>query len=289
MRAVLIATCAELPFGDDDGVALLEALSLLDVRARWQVWDDPVANWADHLVVVRSTWDYSRDRDAFLAWAAQVPRIENPAAVLGWNSDKTYLRDVAEAGLPVVATTFVAPGETACFPTTGEFVLKPSVGAGSMGVGRFDATDAANANSHLAALHDAGRVALVQPYLDEVDVAGETALVYFDGTYSHAIRKGAMLAPQTTTPLDRLAPSTLYAFEHIEAREPSAAELAVGEQAMTIVRARLGTDLLYARVDLLPTLGGPVLVELELTEPSLFLSYADGAADRLAAAIAART
>ncbi len=34
--------------------------------------------------------------------------------------------------------------------------------------------------------------------------------------------------------------------------------------------------------------GAPRLIELELTEPSLFLGYAPGAADRLAGAIADR-
>jgi len=282
-----LATCAALPSGDEDGDPLVAALAARGVSARWQVWTDPGASWEDDLVVVRSTWDYTRDRDAFLSWANAVPRLENPAEVIAWNSDKSYLRDLADAQVPVVPTTFLPPGELAPLPV-GEFVVKPSVGAGSMGVGRFaaDAGDAARA--HVTSLHNAGRIVLVQPYLTDVDTAGETALVYVEGDYSHAIRKGAMLAPQVSNPLNELSTDALYVFEQIEAREPSVAELAVGAQVMQVLRARLGANLLYARVDLLPTPAGPMLIELELTEPSLFLGYDDKAADRLAAAIAAR-
>jgi glutathione synthase/RimK-type ligase-like ATP-grasp enzyme len=285
---VVLTTCADLPDGDEDGAALVASLAARGVSARWQVWNDPAASWADELVVVRSTWDYTRDRDAFVAWAQSVPRLANPADVIAWNSDKTYLRDLADAGVPVVPTTFVAPGESAPLPVFGEFVVKPSVGAGSRGAGRFadDAVDAAQA--HVATLHDAGRIVLVQPYVTDVDTAGETALIYVEGRFSHAIRKGAMLPPQMAHPLNELSAETLYVFEQVQARQASAAELAVGEQVIQVLRDRLGGDLLYARVDLLPTPAGPVLIELELTEPSLFLSYADEAADRFADAITKR-
>lgn len=282
---VVIATCAELPAGDEDGDALVAALADRGVAARWQVWNDPAASWADDLVVVRSTWDYTSDRDGFVAWARSMPRLANPAEVIAWNSDKTYLRDLAEAGVPVVSTTFFAPGETARLPLAGEFVVKPSVGAGSMGAGRFAADAADAARAHVTSLHDAGRTVLVQPYVTDVDTVGETALVYLDGVFSHAIGKGAMLPAGMVHPADGYR---LYVEERIEAREASAAELAVGDQVMRLLRAWFGADLLYARVDLLPAPAGPLLIELELTEPSLFLSYDAKAADRLAEAIAVR-
>ena len=282
---VAIATCAELPSGDEDGDALVAALGARGVTARWVVWNDPAASWAQDLVVVRSTWDYTRDRDAFLAWARCVPRLVNPAEVIAWNSDKTYLRDLAAAGVPVVPTTFVPPGRIAELPVDGEFVVKPSVGAGSMGAGRFAADDVQAAQAHVGALHDAGRIVLVQPYLSDVDVAGETALVYVDGDFSHAISKGAMLPAGVVHPPQGYQ---LYVEEQVAARDPSQLECAIGERVMQVLRARVGAELLYARVDLLPTPSGPVLVELELTEPSLFLGFDPKAADRLADAIAMR-
>jgi glutathione synthase/RimK-type ligase-like ATP-grasp enzyme len=285
---VVLTTCADLPDGDEDGDSLVASLAARGVTARWQVWNDPAAAWGDELVVVRSTWDYTRDRDAFVDWAHSVPRLANPADVIAWNSDKTYLHDLADAGVPVVPTTFVAPGETAPLPVSGEFVLKPSIGAGSRGAGRFADDAVVAAQAHMATLHDAGRIVLIQPYVADVDTAGETALIYLDGRFSHAIRKGAMLPPEMTNSLHELSADRLYVFEQVQAREASPAELAVGEQVIAVLRDRLGADLLYARVDLLPTPAGPVLIELEITEPSLFLSFDDDATDRFADAITAR-
>ncbi|MEO6886226.1 MAG: hypothetical protein ABI232_08090, partial [Jatrophihabitantaceae bacterium] len=195
MPLVLLATCSELPTGDEDADALVEALDSVGVDARWQVWNDPAAKWDGGLVVVRSTWDYTSDRAAFLEWAKSVPRLENAATVIAWNSDKGYLRDLADVDVPVVPTTWVLPGADVELPQTGDVVIKPSVGAGSRGAGRFgpDARDAAR--EHVRALHEAGRSVLVQPYLDGIDTVGETALIYLDGVFSHAVAKAAMLAP----------------------------------------------------------------------------------------------
>jgi hypothetical protein len=126
---------------------------------------------------------------------------------------------------------------------------------------------------------------LVQPYLDAVDAAGETALIFFDGVFSHAVRKGPMLRPDARHAVDGGA---LFIEENITAREPSPAELALAERVFAHANAGLAENLLYARIDLLPGPDGPVLVELELVEPSLFFLHADGAADRFAAAISAR-
>jgi glutathione synthase/RimK-type ligase-like ATP-grasp enzyme len=211
-----------------------------------------------------------------------VPRLVNPAPVLAWNTDKRYLDELAAAGLPTVPTTFLAPGDAFAAPDGAELVVKPTVSAGSRDTRRHDGERRDAAIAHVAELHAAGRTAMVQPYLGDVDHAGETALLHFDGALSHAIRKGPMLAH------GRQPPSGLYAIEDIVAREPSAAELAVSERVMAAVAERFGT-LLYARVDLLPGPdGAPVLIELELTEPSLFFAHAPGSAERFARAIAAR-
>lgn len=291
MPSVLLATCAALPDGDEDGDLLVRALANAGVDARWAAWTDTNVAWDAGLVVLRSTWDYTADRDAFLDWVDGLPRVANSAGIVRWNTDKAYLRDLAAAGVPTVATLFAAPGETARFlEDVAEFVVKPSVGAGSRGVGRFthDRTD--EAHRHAAELHAAGRTVLVQPYLDAEDTAGETALIYVDGRFSHAIRKGPMLPAGAAHPVHR-GPD-LYVEERIEPRVPDAAELAVGAAVLDMVRDRFGGDQLYARVDLLPSREGPVVVELELTEPSLFLQEGTGDSDpaaTFAAAIAART
>ncbi|WP_375481511.1 RimK family alpha-L-glutamate ligase [uncultured Jatrophihabitans sp.] len=290
MSRVLLATCGRLPVGDEDAGLLESALRTEGIDPVWAVWDDPGADWATDLVVLRSTWDYTARRADFLSWAAAVPRLANSADVVDWNSDKVYLADLAGAGVPVVATSTPNSGDTAVFPPAAEVVVKPSVGSGSRDVGRFRTDEAGldAARTHVDRLRDGGYTALVQPYLADVDTRGETALVYVEGRFSHAARKGPMLAaghaPFTG---DDTPERALYKAEAIAAREPDAAELAVGEQALAAVRARFGTPL-YARVDLLPAPDGPVVVELELVEPSLFLAQADHAAATFAAAIAAR-
>ncbi|MFC9974056.1 RimK family alpha-L-glutamate ligase [Spirillospora sp. NPDC127200] len=273
---VALATCAGLPGGSDDVVALREALAALGVPAVPAVWDDAGVDWAAFdLVVVRSTWDYTDRREEFLAWAEGVPRLLNGAAVLRWNTDKRYLRDLAEAGVPVTPTLWDPPDLPADWP---EYVIKPAVSAGSRDTARWREGEEDRAREHLRALLSGGRTAMVQPYLSAIDTAGETALLFCDREFSHAARKAPILAAGTGV-LD--APNG----GQITAASATSEQLAVAHRALEAVPG----DLLYARVDLVPGPdGSPLLMELELTEPALFLDKAPGAADRYAKAIAER-
>jgi hypothetical protein len=285
-RHIAIATCEQLPGGDADEGLLVRALAGLGIRTSLVPWTAVGVDWAGFdLTVLRSTWDYADRRAEFLAWTRTVPRLHNPAGVVAGNSDKRYLAELIAAGLPVVPTGFLEPGQPAELPTSGEYVLKPSVGAGSRGAGRFDADrpdSATAAGAHLQALHGAGRTVLIQPYLDEVELYGETAVIFIDGSYSHTIRKEALLQPGSTHPLDF---GELYVAETISASSPSEAELALATAVLAQLSDGLPEPLLYARIDLLPGPDGPVLIEAELTEPSLFFGHAAGSADRLALAI----
>ncbi|MFG3558775.1 RimK family alpha-L-glutamate ligase [Micromonospora sp. NPDC047557] len=286
---VALVTCTELVDLDPDDRLVLDPLTARGIAVEAVVWDDPDADWSSYdLVVLRSPWDYALRRDEFVAWAASVPTLVNPADVVRWNTDKRYLAELSAAGVPTVPTSWVEPGETWSPPAeTGEYVLKPSVSAGSQDTGRYDLADPEHrdlAHAHVRRLSTAGRTTMVQPYLSAVDSEGETALLFLAGpdglAYSHAIRKGPMLTGPD------LGPDGLYKAEEISSRAARPEQLAVAERALAAVPG--GTrQLLYARVDLIPGPDGdPVLVELELTEPSLFIGYADGAPDRLATAIA---
>jgi glutathione synthase/RimK-type ligase-like ATP-grasp enzyme len=280
---VALVTCADLPGLDEDDRALLPALAARGIAAEAVAWDAPGADWSGYdLAVVRNTWDYAKRRAEFVAWARAVPRLANPAPVIEWNTDKRYLRELAATGIPVVPTVWVEPGDDWAPQGAGEIVIKPAVSAGSIDTGRYDqATQAGLAAAHVRRLQDAGRVVMIQPYLAAVDTTGETALLYFDGVFSHAIRKGAIL----TGPY--VEGDALYQNEQISPRTPSGAELALGARVLRALPVPAG-DLLYTRVDLLPSPDGPVVIEVELAEPSLFFSHADGSADRFAAAVAAR-
>ncbi|HEY7009253.1 MAG TPA: hypothetical protein VH395_09945, partial [Jatrophihabitantaceae bacterium] len=233
MRPVLLATCAAYPDGDEDSPALLAALRERGLDARLVVWTDPAVAWATGVVVLRSTWDYTLRRAQFLQWVASVPCLHNPAEVVRWNSDKVYLHELETAGVPITPTVVAPPGVPATFPDSAEFVVKPSVGAGSRGAGRFAADSREAAAAHAATLHAAGRTVLVQPYQSGVDEAGETALMYFDGRFSHAVRKGPMLAADTAH--DVAETSGLFLEENITAREPSRAELTVGGRVIDVL------------------------------------------------------
>ncbi|MGN9808545.1 ATP-grasp domain-containing protein [Micromonospora sp. BQ11] len=288
---VALVTCAELADLEADDRLVIDPLAARGVVADAVVWDDPTVDWSRYdLAVLRSPWDYMSRRDEFVAWAQTVPALANPADVVRWNTDKRYLDELSAAGVPTVPTAWVAQGETWTAPADrGEYVIKPAVSAGSQDTGRYDLADPEHrdlAYAHVRRLGDAGRLTMVQPYLDAVDTAGETALLFLatpDGLrFSHAIRKGPMLTGPD------LGTDGLYKAEEIRARDASADERAVAERTLAAVPG--GSErLLYARVDLIPGAdGAPVLVELELTEPSLFLGYADGAADRLAEAVLTR-
>jgi glutathione synthase/RimK-type ligase-like ATP-grasp enzyme len=275
---IALATCAEVAEGDEDSPGLVAALAERGVDAVPAVWDDPKVDWtAFDLVVVRSTWDYAERRDAFLDWAASLPRVLNDVAVLRWNTDKHYLQRLNEAGAPVVPTSFVEPGEQFT-PPNGRFVVKPAVSAGARHAAVYEPGEEARAWEHVARLHGMGRTMMVQPYLDVVDELGETEMIYLGGSYSHAVIKAALLRP------GQAPGSGLYLEEDMRATEPSPAERDVADRAL---EALASSNLLLARVDLAATPDGPVVLEVELTEPSLYLGYAAGATERFADAISA--
>jgi O-ureido-D-serine cyclo-ligase len=281
---VALVTADEARELDEDLPPLRDALVARGVAVDTPCWRDPAVHWSGYdLAVLRSTWDYTDRLPEFLDWtvrAAAATRLVNPPELVRWNVDKHYLGELEARGVAVIPSSFPASAAAAVLPRGTECVVKPTVGAGSRGARRFRSDDDLAARQHIAQLVAAGSSPMIQPYLPSVDAAGETALVYFDGEFSHAIRKGALLT------LDGAPVRGLFAPEQIRPRAPGADELAVGAAAI----AALGVPApLYARVDLIRDRdGAPRVLELELTEPSLFFAHAPGSAQRFAAAIEAR-
>lgn len=308
MTRIGLVTCSRLPDLDPEDTPLLDALAARGVSADAVVWDDEAVRWEEYdLVVVRSAWDYAQRRDEFLAWAERVcgvTRLVNPLAVIRWNTDKHYLRELEAAGVRIVPTQWLEPERHLSsralhtrFPAHGEMVIKPAVSAGSLDTGRYTAIDPQSrglAIAHARRLLGEDRTVMAQRYLTSVDTVGERAHVFVAGEYSHSVLKGAMLDGRD------VAVDGLYKEERISAVEASPEEVEMAHEVIATARQLLdaqpdapGADdhlpFLYARVDVVSDDDGrPVLMELELVEPSLFPSYADGALDRLADAIAAR-
>jgi glutathione synthase/RimK-type ligase-like ATP-grasp enzyme len=290
---VVIASSEVVPDQFDEDRLIVDALGRRGVDAEVVSWDAKGADWDGYeLVVVRSTWDYTTRLDDFLAWADAIgERLHNSAALLRWNSNKRYVGDLGDAGLPVVPTRYVEPGDEVG-PLEGEVVVKPVVSAGGRDTGRFTPEVHDDARALLAQLGTAGRTAMVQPYLADVDSRGETALVHVAGEFSHGLRKLAVLRPDEVAPVrdDALgAAEAMYDPDLVRAADTTAEERAVARRILDHVAERFGGMPLYARVDLVPGPdGSPVLIELEAIEPNLYLYESPETADRLAEAIEAK-
>jgi O-ureido-D-serine cyclo-ligase len=269
---------------DDDLEPLLGALTDAGLRPDAPCWDDADVEWSAYdLVVLRSPWDYVRRYDEFMTWLQEIEQhapVLNPSPVVRWNTNKRYLEDLGQLGLPVAPTTFFAPDDPAPVLShhAGQLVVKPVISAGSKDTARH--SDPSDAEEHARALLDEGREVMVQPYLDGIDSYGETGMVFFDGVLSHAFRKAPILA------LDAPPTDELFASEEITPREPTDDERRIGEAAIS---ACGGPNLLYGRVDVVPGHdASPVILEVELTEPSYFVAHGPGSAERFAAAVQLR-
>jgi hypothetical protein len=285
---VALVTCARLGALDPDDEPLAAALAARGARVEAPVWNDPAVAWgAFDLVCTRSTWDYHLDRDAFLGWldrVAAASRLVHAPGVVRWNSHKGYLADLERRGAAVTPTRFFGAGERVDLRQVlaeqgwREGVLKPSVGLDSFGVVRIEPDAVDRAQEHLETTL-AGREVMLQPYLASVADHGERCLVVLDGHPSHAVRKNsAFLGGRHVGPEGRSVPI-------------ADDERAVAERVLAAARDELATRgvdpvLRYARVDLArDASGAPLLMELELVEPTLFFTTAPGAAERFADAL----
>lgn len=235
-----LATSEDLPELDPDDAPLRAALG---DRAEPAIWTDPRVDWAGYdLILIRSIWDYFERYEEFLGWLGRLEGLAvwNPPDVLRWNSEKTYLRELEEAGVRTIPTAWegAVPWD--------EAIVKPRVGAGSLGLRRA------------ARGEPIGPGEMAQPFLPDIVKGGELSLVFFDAAFSHAVRK---------VPADgdiRVQPE--YGGR-VEAVEPTDEEMHAAERAV----AAAGRDLLYARVDLVADC---LLIELEVIEPRFFFAQA---------------
>ncbi len=283
MRRVALVTYARLPALSGDDRLLLEPLAARGILAEPAAWDDPAVAWdAYDALVVRSTWNYHTSFDAFMSWIDRVEALGiptwNPPAILRWNATKTYLRDLADAGVEIVPTRW-ATGDTgatlACLLTdTGwsDAVVKPAVSASAYETWRIAAnriTAEDESRFRLLAARPGG--AMVQRFVPELARDGEWSLIFLGGEYSHAALKRPRVGDFRVQP------------EHGGSATPSTPHPHLVDTARDIV-AHIPGPWLYARVDGCEIAGRLVLVELELLEPWLCLEADVGAAARRFAA-----
>jgi len=317
-KRVALVTCEDTKGLTAEGRRLVPELATHGIEAEPVVWNNKSVNWADYdLSVVRSTWDYPRHRDEFVKWAKSVPHLANNSKVIEWNTDRRYLRQLAALGVPVIDTIWLDPALHLSkraihsrMPAFGDFVVKPVVGANADDVARYQpisATSRAAAIAHVQRLLDSGRWVMIQPYITSIDTQGETCLTFINDEFQHAVKRKALLSggQRKTVGL------SLYAEEGMTSIEITDEQLAVAKQAIAAAHEASGSPepFLYARVDLVSSEGmstsqsapitdptqrrdkhGPLLVEIELTDPALWLfhSGSNPTLANLANAIAAR-
>jgi len=291
-KIALVTDSPSLPI-DYDMPLLIEACESAGLVVEVRPWDDAGVEWGAYdAVVIRSPWSYVERLSDFLTWCEDVSsccRLFNPVSVVRWNLNKRYMSDLAQWGTPIVPTSFVAhndDAETAIRKIfsihlhVDNFVVKPTVGAYSHGVKRFSRGSEEDAVKHVTQIIKSGREAMLQPYVDAIDETGETDLIFFNGEYSHAIRKSALLLSDGTVNV----PSQDVRM----ARDAEPEERAVALNALNAAVSCLGLDdpLLYARLDLVRSDdGSPVVLEMEVCEPSLSLPFTDVGAKRFAEAL----
>ena len=276
MIDVALATCRVLPEDDRDEALVLDALRDRGIDARMLAWDDAGAPFGDaRLTVLRSTWNYAWHPDAFRAWlrrTAEVTTLLNPLAVVEWNLHKRYLLDLDARGVRTVPTELISreSGRTLrdVLGARGwnRAIVKPAISCASRLTLAVDTTNLDTGERHLREV-SAKEDVLVQPYQEAVEDYGERAIVWIDGEITHAVRKSRRLHGDEES----------VGHAAIDPRERDLAMRAV---------AAAGSDVLYARVDMVPGPDGePRIMELELIEPSLFLDHSPTALGRLAGAI----
>lgn len=273
---VLLVTCRDLPQGEPGHEHLDAALAARGISSTWVSWDDPAVDWAAaDLVAVRSTWDYQSRLPDFLGWAGSVgPTLLHGVDVFRWNTEKSYLVElITHGGVPVVPTVSVDdPVDlVAVVGRHQPAVVKPRVGASGQGV-----VVVRDAGAWLPA--DQGPW-IVQPLVTSVMSEGEQSVFVFDGRPVSQVRKVAGKD-------DYRVHEEFGGTSYLTALDPEAALLAA--RAVAVTTEILGSELVYARIDLMRHRGELMVSEVEITEPGLYLDHVPDNAAHFADAIAAR-
>ncbi len=272
--------------GHDHDLDILTA-ALDAASQQWQIvnWDDASIDWSQFsIAVLRSTWDYFARLDEFVAWVNRVSaqtQLHNSAEVVLWNVDKRYLQEMSAHSIPVMKTTFVTqPSDITQELIAQDVIIKPVVSAGSNNTARHR-KDAVAARAQLDHILSNGGVAMVQPYSPTIDSVGETGLVFLSGQFSHAFGKDAVFGEAEQVH------NGVHVQEVITARTATTNELALGDVVMKYLTNKFGLTPLYARIDMVTNIHGvPEIMEVELTEPSLYLHLDAGSPERAATALA---
>jgi glutathione synthase/RimK-type ligase-like ATP-grasp enzyme len=278
MSLIVLATSLESPDITPSDRLYADALERHGYRVAGAAWDGPREAFAGAAaVVLRATWGYYRTLEAFHGWTeamATATRIFNPIDLVRWNLRKDYVSKLAAAGIRV-PQSHVVPCDAAAIAKVlddaswDQAVVKPASGASGHSV---ELVKRATLPMQVAGLSDEARASgvVVQEFLPEI-AEGELSLIYFDGVFSHAIRK--------RPPPGEFRSNSRYGPTRTAETPPRE----VTEQGAACLRA-LPDMPLYARVDGVVRDGGLIVIEVEVLEPALFMEFDPPSAERFAEA-----
>ena len=287
MSHIAFVTDSAHPDGTTDDRLAVPFLKHYDqnIEVTSPVWTDASVNWRQFdLVIVRTTWDYSAQYDAFGQWLNRLEqdgvRLYNPAPIMRWNADKVYLRTMADQGVSILPTAWYARGEQVSLAAElsrygwSDVVIKPTVSGGSRRTWHITQPLTVLDQTHLdEILHDSA--AMIQPFATSIVTEGEWSFVFFNRRFSHALLKQAQ--PGDFRVQQQFGGATIAVAEPPPTLQAQAAQ----------VLDAVDGPLLYARVDGVNVAGRFQLMELELIEPRLFLDTAADAPRRFAEAMQA--
>ncbi|MEP6651938.1 MAG: hypothetical protein ABJA82_01180 [Myxococcales bacterium] len=283
---VALATSRDWPDLAPDDAVLAPALRRVGIDSEIAVWTDPTVAWERFdLILIRSCWDYHDDLPRWLRWIDALQqrglgsRLCNPPEVLRWNARKTYLAELQQLGIPTIPTRWVDAAGLASEESLRaalaaspweEIVCKPAVSAGALGTFRFQRSRLMSAPTAFLETypHLVQRAPLlVQPFVPEIASKGEWSLLFFSGRFSHAVLKRPTAGDFRVQ--EKHGGTTIRARPSAEVKALALSALGAAARAIGGEKAE---PFLYARVDLVESAAGPLLVELELIEPALFLT-----------------
>lgn len=282
---IALATCRALPELDSDDQLLYRALLDADIKTEIAIWDDETVDWSQYeMAVIRSTWDYVPHRDAYLAWAEKISKqtaLWNSPALLRWNTDKRYLKDLETEGIQIVPTVWGSAGsvmDEIALPADKEWdelVVKPAISASGNDTYKISRADWLTRMPALQSLLSEKDV-MVQPFMKTVQTVGEYAFLFFNGEFSHAVLKQPKLGEFRVQE---------HHGGHNQPIEPTLEQRRFAEKVMQ----SLPESTLYARVDAIMGESGQLMVsEVEVTEPSMYLVQDKQTPARFVAAIRER-
>ncbi|HLE73637.1 MAG TPA: hypothetical protein VI688_05290 [Anaerolineales bacterium] len=279
---IAFAISDEFPNLTDDDRLAADALGEKGFVVEPVLWDTRDIDWTSYsTVIIRSCWDYHVRAAEFHEWLQRLEEqgasLWNPIAVILWNMEKTYLRDLERKGIPVLPSVWLPRRADVNLASLMKeqgwknAVIKPVISAAADHTFLITQENAETHQEKFDALL-LQRGMIVQEFAKEIQDPGEWSLMFFDKNYSHAVLKQPKF-------------EDFRVQQHLGGTvTPASPSAALIEQARAILDT-VDSDLLYARVDAIERQARLHLMELELIEPHLFFEFHPQAPQRFADAI----